>query len=902
MPLAPGTQLGAYEILSQIGSGGMGEVYKALDPKLDRLVAIKVLPGAMAGDDPVRARFEREAKAVAALSHPNILGIFDFQWDGSLAYAVMELLEGQTLREALKEGPLPPKKAVDLALQVAHGLAAAHDKGIVHRDLKPENVFLTRDHRVKLLDFGLAKQVVVPDPARTQAESGARPQSGSHATQAGTLLGTLGYMSPEQVRGEEVDPRSDIFSFGVMLFELLTGQRPFARRSAGETISAILRDEPGALTGTRGPSSPALERVVLRCLEKRPEDRFQSMKDLAFALEAPSQVSDAFTFSRPRRGWRFGRGRGWLAAGLLLLAGAGAWGAGWLRLGRSAPPPTFHRLMYTPGTVESAFFGPDGRTIYFSARLQGGPPGIYVIASNSPEPKALGLEDALLLQVSEDNELTVLKHPRRWTLGRYRGLLAQVSGGGGAERALLEDAEEAAWDGQGMAVVTHDDALRLRVEFPAGHTVLSAQGFSHGVKLLRLSRDRQRLALVEGTDGRTELVVFRRDGGREVRFTKPGDGYGDTLTGLAWGPGGTLWLSELQEDQTAVWILSPGGSRRLAWRGEGAKQLLDVSPEGRLLLADQVARRGVLVQSAGEAGYRERSLQNGTQCQGLSADGRTLLLLESPALDGGTAEDLAFLQDIGGASPLRLGKGNPYALSPDGGWIQMNFNGLRPEDLDSALVAAFQRAGLQPREALDPVSPRPYLCFIPAGLGAPFVLRLPPTFDVANVAFLHPDGRTVVFQGSEKGHGLRYYRMDRAGGTPEPVTDEGYGHNIVGISPLSPDGSRLVVTTDRKAWFLVSTAGGALTPIQGLRPEERVIGWSRDGRGLYVRPELSVLPLTVDRLDPATGHRVEVHRFMPPDPSGYLQTRTVWMTPDARTFAFTYDRKLSELYLVEGLR
>ncbi len=895
MTLAPGSQLGPYAIHTQIGAGGMGEVYKAWDGRLDRWVAIKVLPRSLAQDEQMRARFEREAKAVAALSHPNILGIFDFVWDGAMAFAVMELLEGQTLGQVLREGPLPPKKAVEWAVQIARGLSAAHQKGIVHRDLKPDNVFITQDSRIKLLDFGLAKVVGRPGAEDTLVEV---PSGSESRTLAGTLLGTVGYMSPEQVRGEELDHRSDIFSFGTLFYEMLSGRRPFACDTTVETLSAILRDEPGSLTGSRGPLPPGLERLVLRCLEKRPQDRFQSMEDLAFGLESPSQVMS--TFHAPRRLPR-PRAMGWICAGLLVLL-AGLWGLGWVQLGRPGPPPTFVRLLHAPGTVESAFFGPDGRTVYFSARMMGGPPEVYVIASDSPEPRPLGIQDALLLHVGAQRELTVLKHPRRWTLGRYRGLLAQVPGGGGAEKVLKDDVEDAAWDGQGMATLTHDDQLRLRVEFPVGRTVMEDQGFSHGVKLLRLSRDGQHLAMVEGRDGRSEVVVVPRNGGRRVLYTKPGDGTSDTLSGMAWGPGDRIWVSEVQGDQTALWSIGLGGQRRLLWRGEGVKQLLDVAPDGRMLLAHHAVRRGVLVQVAGSPTARELSLRTGTQCQGLSPDGGTLLLLESPALDGGTAQDLTFLRGTDGSPALRLGRGNPYAFSLDGRWIQVNFSGLRPEDLDSATARAFQRAGLDLRAVLDPAAPQPYLCFAPAGMGEPFVLGLPPSFTVANVAFLLPEPGDIVFQAAERGQAIRYYRMPRAGGIPRPLTPEGFGHNIVGISPLSPDGNRLVVTADRKRWFLVSTEGGPLVPVRGLRPDERVLGWTSDSRALRVRPELSELPVDIERLDPATGHRQRIHRFVPPDPAGHLQTRTVYMDREGLTCAFTYDRKLSELFLVSGVR
>jgi len=288
VPLTSGSRLGPYEILSPLGAGGMGEVWKARDKKLDRDVAVKVLPQSVAADPDTLARFEREAKAVAALSHPNILAIFDFGTHEGTAYAVTELLEGETLREKLDAGPILQKQAVDYALQVVKGLSAAHEKGIVHRDLKPENLFVTRDGHVKILDFGLAKKVEAVAPGK---ETGA--PTGSGHTEPGTVMGTMGYMSPEQVRGLPVDHRSDIFSFGSILYETLSGRKAFKRNTASDTIAAILKEEPPELTESGRNVSPALDHIVRHCLEKDRENRFQSAKDVAFALSEASATTTA---------------------------------------------------------------------------------------------------------------------------------------------------------------------------------------------------------------------------------------------------------------------------------------------------------------------------------------------------------------------------------------------------------------------------------------------------------------------------------------------------------------------------------------------------------------------------------------------------------------------------------
>src|SRR3954451_14207326 len=308
MPLAPGSKLGPYEILAGLDAGGMGEGYRAHDPRLGREVAFKILPVDSAGDSERMRRFEQEARATAALNHPNILAVFDIGSQDDSPYIVSELLEGETLRARLIGGPLPVRKAVDYALQIVRGLATTHDHGILHRDLKPENIFITRDGHVKVLDFGLAK-LTMPEQGTAGLSSEMTLDS---VTGRGVLLGTLGYMSPEQCRGAAVDARSDLFSFGAVLYEMLSGSRAFRGDTTVDTISSILKEEPPALSATGRDVPPLLERIVHHCLEKDPADRFQSARDIAFALEALSSASSPAAsaassaspaVTNPRKSW-----------------------------------------------------------------------------------------------------------------------------------------------------------------------------------------------------------------------------------------------------------------------------------------------------------------------------------------------------------------------------------------------------------------------------------------------------------------------------------------------------------------------------------------------------------------------------------------------------------------------
>ena len=362
--MTPGTRLGPYEIVSPLGAGGMGEVYRAKDSRLGRDVAIKVLPERFANDAEAMARFEREARAVAGLSHPNILALHDAGQHEGVSFAVMELLEGETLRDELQEGRIPPRKAADYARQIADGLAAAHEKGVVHRDLKPENLFVTRDGRVKILDFGLARLTPFTDATDTHSPTAAV------GTEPGAVLGTVGYMSPEQVRGKPADARSDIFALGAVLYEMLTGRRAFGRETAAESMTAILREEPEEMADSGGRISAALDHIVRRCLEKKPEQRFQSARDLAFAISeagGSSSVSGTAARSVPAASPLRWRAVLWPAGALALAAAAYLAGRRLAPSAGAAEGWRFRQLTFgASATLPS--ISPDGRQVLYVRR------------------------------------------------------------------------------------------------------------------------------------------------------------------------------------------------------------------------------------------------------------------------------------------------------------------------------------------------------------------------------------------------------------------------------------------------------------------------------------------------------------------------------------------------------
>ena len=370
MALTPGTKLGFYEIIAHVGAGGMGEVYRARDPQLGRDVAIKVLPSSLSRDPDRLRRFEQEARAAAALNHPNILAVYQMGTYEGAPYLVSELLEGSTLRDQLLRGPLPVRKAVDCSIQTARGLAAAHEKGIVHRDLKPENLFVTKDGRIKILDFGLAKLIQAADVPAAD-----RPTM-TEGTEPGVVLGTVGYMSPEQVRGHAADDRADLFAFGAILHEMLTGKRAFHKPTSAETMSAILNEEPPAISQIVPDIPPALQRVVQRCLEKNPEQRFHSASDLAFALEALSDTGSAptaaFAAAKSRTSWIWFAGAGMAVAIIAVLAF-------WFTRPPTVPVVESVTQLTDDGELKPGAVESDGARIYFNE----GPMWSYRIAQVS---------------------------------------------------------------------------------------------------------------------------------------------------------------------------------------------------------------------------------------------------------------------------------------------------------------------------------------------------------------------------------------------------------------------------------------------------------------------------------------------------------------------------------------
>jgi len=891
MNLEPGSSLGPYEILGPHQAGGLGQAYEARDTRTGHVVAVKVLPGDLAGDPDLLARAEREARAVAALDHPALPGILAFENQGGRTFIVTELLEGETLTTRLAHGAMPERLVSEWAVQIAAGLAAAHGQGILHLALNPDELWLTPDGRIRILDFGLAGHAA-PAP----------PRSGAHRPEAGEVPGALAYLSPEQVRGQAVDARSDLFSLGAVLFEMVTGVKAFARHSAEETRAAVLHGEP-LQEGQGRPVPPALEEVLDLCLRKDPIERYPDALELGAVLDTVAASLRPSPLRAPFASWSPGLKALGAALGIGLLLAAGF--IGWRLQRQPWAPAKLHMLNFPVGTIESARFGADGVTVYCSLRVVGGPPELYSFDPRETEPKALGLHDALLLAISPSNDLAIIQNPYHVLENQYIGTLAQVSGRGGAQRVVREGVAEVAWGGAGMAMVMGDAAFRDHLEFPVGRTLETWDASTRSLSHITLSGDGNLLACVDRdeVEGVTTLVAYRREGGRRVLYTQEGDGSGGSITGLVWGPRGELWVSEAGRDQTEVWTLSPRGVRRVLWHSQGNLQLLDVSREGRALLVQQTIRRSVCGVKAGTTSLVDLSIQGRTQVRGISDDGRLVLLNESPVTDGGTVLDRCYLRPLDGGPPRPLGKGFGWSLSGDGRWAQVDTGPQPARDLDPAWAQALWKADLANGELEDTKGRTRLLLFAPTGQGSPFAVALPKGYEPSDgVAFLLPDGQRAAAVAKIDGRD-GWVLLDRRGGPPIPVTPPGSDWLLLAsLDPLSPDGTRLIISPDSKSFFIQPILGGGQPqPVRGLRPDERLVGWSAEGDAVYVRSGRSRLPVTVSRLDLNTGARRVVASFSPLDPAGFLECRDVFTTPDGRASVFSYQKRMSDLYLADNL-
>jgi Tol biopolymer transport system component len=851
MAIEAGTHFASYEILGPLGAGGMGEVYRAHDPRIGRDVAIKVLRAATATDTDRLHRFQQEAHAAGILNHPNLLTIYELGTSDGAPYIVSELLEGETLRERMNGSALAPRRALDYALQIANGLAAAHEKGIVHRDLKPENIFVCRDGRVKILDFGLAKL----RPASVSEYSDVATVK--RDTDPGTVLGTAGYMSPEQVRGEAVDHRSDIFSFGAILYEMLSGRRAFKRDSSIETLNAILKEDPPDLLETSVHIPPALDRVVRHCLEKHPEARFQSSRDVAFDIEAISELSGSSSAIRARGARRSRRAIALTAFVVAAaIAAATAYFAGIAR--HRSNVPSFQRITFRRGQVSAGRFAPDGQTIAYSAQFVPARSEIFAARTDSPESRPLGIGEARLLSVSRSGEMAVLLNPRVLGGFMFSGTLARAPLGGGAAREIANDVEFADWDPEGKNLaIARTVAGKDRIEFPLGHTIYETAGW---VSHLRVSPRGDAIAFIDHParqdDGGAAAVIDLD--GKKKKLTP------DYVSaqGLAWSPDGqSIWFTATKSGISRIlYSVSLSGALRSVYAAPGPLILQDIAPDGRVLLTEHSMRLGISAFVPGTTQERDLSWLDWSLIRDLSSDGKLLLFDETGEAGGSTYS--VYFRKTDGSPAIRLGEGSAMAISPDGRW---------------ALV--IHRSAGQGQLAVYPI-----------GAGEPR--------DVTHDAINHqwaswfPDGKRILFFGNEPGQPLRLYVQDLDGGTPKPIAPPGVSAYA---NAVSPDEKYLVVSTPDRRVAIYPLDGGSprLLPesLSGAVPCQ----WSSDGSSIYLfrRGEI---PARLTRFDLRNGRETLVREL----PRGELGVTAVRVTPDGRYYAYSVFTDESQLYLMQG--
>jgi eukaryotic-like serine/threonine-protein kinase len=846
----PGVKLGTYELNRLIGAGGMGEVYLAYDSRLGRNVAVKVLPNAFSADELRLRRFVQEARAAAALNHPNILDVHDLGSDNGQTFIVSEFLEGETLRAKLGRGELPVRKAIDFAIQIASGLAAAHDKGIVHRDLKPENIFVTNDGRVKILDFGLAKLRESSSASDTQT----LPRVVD--SEPGVVLGTAGYMSPEQVRGQTVDARTDIFALGAVLYEMLSGKRAFHGETAVETMSAIMKQDPPELLSSHRHVGPALDRIVRRCLEKERHERFQTASDVAFALDAVSgsgsAVQPVFQPTGHKRTHNFVA----VLLAIVLVASLGA-----LVVSRTrVQTPEYHQLTFRLGAVSGARFAPDGIGVVYAAAWGTDPIQLFSTRSDSNESRSLGLPPADLLGVSRTGDMAILLNPHRVLTWIREGTLARVPLAGGAPRAILEHIcdGDISPDGTQFAVV-RPSAAGQRLEWPVGNVRYETRGYISDV---RLSPAGDAVAFFDhpiyGDDSGHVAIIDAAGHKRTISAE-----YSGSTRGIAWAQSGNeVWFVANRSNETPhLRAVNLKGRERVLLAAAGGIGISDIASDGRVLMTDVYTRSRVFFTSD-KNNSRDLSWLSDDDIGGLSSDGKIIALTEYTNLHG-DAYTVMF-RPTDGAPAVAIGNGYAVAVSPDGKWVAAT----DPQD-DTKIMLLPTGPGESRRVNISPVAiSQAYrlLSWTPAG---------------------------IVFAGREQGRNERAYVLEPTMEKVRSITGDG-----VHTALLSPSGTLVYASGPDIGHVIVPVGGGHSTPLH-LEPSESVINWDDSGKRLYVWS--GQFPGRVFLLDVSTGSRKLWREVSPPDATGLLFGRML-VTPDGHNVLYRYRQWLSELYVATQLR
>ena len=858
MILAPGSRFGPYHVIDIIGAGAMGEVYRASDPKLGRDIALKILRADFHTETDRQASFEREARLLASLNHPNIGTIYGFHEADGLSALALELVDGETLAARLRRGGrLPTAEAFRYALQISDALACAHRRAVVHRDVKPSNIIVT-SQGAKLVDFGLA-HLVQPEAAAPGA--GARRPTGDLAG-----AGTPFYMSPEQSAGLDIDQRSDIYSFGIVLCQMFTGFMPDAAPalSTRTLIRGLLQQI----------ASRPLRLVIERCLASDPDDRWLHASDLHHALvvvaepetgEAGSEDDDTTTGLpvRVRHGWPALVRRAALPAVILvMIALVVAFLAG--RRAANVSTPAYQQLTFRRGSVLSARFAGDNSIVY-SAAWDGRPTELWSMRPDNPESRSLGIPDARIVAISPSGDMAILIGGR---IGAG-AMLARLPLDASVPRQVLAGVDAADWapDGQSLAVAHVLDG-KSRLEFPIGTALFETEGWIDGV---RVSPDGEQVAFIHHPlfyDDRGTISVIRRTGGEPRSLSGPWA----SVTGVAWARGGNeIWFTAAEfGSTTSLYAVDLSARVRVISRSANRMTIQDIDRNGRALVTEGRYRLRISAVDATRRDERDLSWLDGSVVTDLSPDGSTFLINEV-ASGAGTPLHAVYLRTIDGSPAVRIGDGASPALSPDGRWA-------------AALL----------------LRTPPSIVLLPIGAGMPRTLDRGPLTDVQMVEWF-PDGRRILIAGNEAPGASRLWTQEVAGGPPTPVGPEGI--RLVAFSrPISPDGTRVIATDlAGRSWIHVLTGAGNPHPIDGVEPGDLPIRWHGDGQSVYVFRQRD-LPGIVDRVYLADGRKERVAVLAPADSAGVRTLASLQTTPEGRIFVYSYAQILSDLFLVTDVR
>ncbi len=843
-----GRSLGPYRLEALIGAGASGEVYRGWDERLDRRVAIKVLSDRAEESGDRARRWEIEARAAAAIAHPNVVTVYDVGRADGRSFLVSELLDGESLRSVIDRGPVPRDRAFALGLDLIHGLVAAHDRGVIHRDLKPHNLIVTRAGALKILDFGLAKRTV-PDPV-----------ADLDATQPGTVLGTVGYLSPEQARGEPADARSDIFSTGAILYELFTGERAFGGATFAERLSAVLRDTPAGLTAERlGDMSP----IIARCLEKEPSRRFQSARDLAWILERSAPVDRAAPADREAPAARVITSRR-----TIVIAAAAALSG--LAIGRAIAPSAapegarasgYHQLTFRQGLIGRARFTHDGSSVIYGAAWDDQPLSIYTTRLGGGGTRQLELPSADVLAVSSRGEIAI-SIGRRYVEGFHQvGRLALAPIEGGEPRVAGDDVQDADFspDGASLAVLRRDGAV-FRIEYPLGTRLFEHPGWiSHP----RVSPDGARVACLlhdSPHDDRGRVAIIERATGT----SRIAGGAWSSVVGLAFSADGrTLFLSASKEGgNNAIRAVSLDGRESLVAETPGRLRLHDRSRSGVALISHDAWRLRMMVKPPRAAAEIDLSLSDVAIVTAITPDGRTLALAEIGDVNPDSGG--AYLRPSAGGRAMRLGAGIPRAITDDGRRVLAEL----------------------------PEGPARFVIY-EIGVGEARAVPLDPIVEATSVRFRGAD--QLVVAGAAQGKPSRLWLVP-IGSPPSPVTAEG----VSGKAQVSNDGKRAAfITQEGQCWILDLGAGAPPRPVPGSFRGEVVSGFYEGDREILVRTK--EIPIVVRRVDVDSGASTP-HLTITPPVVGRKGVESVVMDARGEVYAYSYGQELSRLYATSAER